>query len=99
MRRLPTAHKLRRALNRSWFLPALFGLMIAFLQDFTRNTTLTNRYWTLFFIVWMVVVSLWNLVFVMPNARRHLAEDRQFFDQQQKRVRRQRNKNRRKNRR
>ncbi len=99
MRRLPTAQRLRRAVNRAWFVPALFGLAIAFLQDFTRNTTLTNRYWTISIFVIMVLVSLWNLVFVLPNLRRHLAEDRQFFEQQLKKIRRQRNKKRKKNRR
>lgn len=93
-RKLPTAAKVRRAVNRSWFIPAWFGLMFAALMDFTRNTTLTNRYWVIIFFIWIGFVSLWNLVFVAPNARRHLMEDRKFFEEHYKRVRRQRNKKR-----
>lgn len=99
LRRLPTANRLRAAINRSWFVPSLFGLTFALLQDFTRNTTLTNRYFTVVIFVWIGLVELWNLIFVAPNAKRHLSEDRQFFDAQQKRLRKQRNKKRRKNRR
>ena len=72
---------------------------IAMLMDFTRNTTLTNRYWVIVFFVWIVVVELWNLVFVAPNLKRHLEEDRVFFERRQKQIRRQRNKKRKKNRR
>ena len=99
LRRLPTAAKVRRAVNRSWFAPAWFGLMFAALMDFTRNTTLTNRFWVLFILLIVALLTLWNLVFVAPNAKKHLMEDRKFFEAQQKRLRRQRNKRRRRNRR
>ena len=96
LRKLPTATKLRRAVNRAFLAPSVLGLMFAFLQDFTRNLTLTNRYWTMLILVWICLVSLWNLVFIAPSARRHLSEDRRFFDERQKRLRQQRSKKRKK---
>lgn len=99
LRKLPTSGRVRRAVNRAWVVPAIFGLMFAALMDFTRNTTLTNRYWVIFLFVVMALVSLWNLVFVAPNVLRHFTEEKKFFEERQKRMRRQRNKKRKKNRR
>lgn len=98
-RHLPTAQKLRTAINRSWFVPALIGLMFAFLQDYTRNTTLTNRYWTVFIIVAMVLLSLWNSVFIMPSFKQHMAEDRVHYKQRQKALKQHQRAKRRKRRR
>lgn len=93
-RRLPTARRLRALVVRGWMVPAFFGVFFGLLQAYTRNLTLTNRYFTMFLFAWIALASLWSLVFVAPSVRAHLREERKFFEEQQKRLKNKKRSNR-----
>lgn len=96
LRRLPTAAKLRRAISYAWFSPAIVGLIIALVQNQTRNVTLANRYFTIAVFVWIVVAELWVIINVLPNTLTNLRAERQHFEQQQRQAKRKKRKKNRK---
>ena len=83
-RRLPTAARLRRAVNYAWFSPAVIGLIVALIQNQTRNQTLANRYFTFIVLAWIVVAELWVLINVLPRTLRNLRQERKHFEEQQR---------------
>lgn len=86
MRRLPTAARLRRAVNYAWFTPAIIGLLIALIQNQTRNVTLANRYFTIAVFIWIVVAELWVIINVLPHTLENLRSERIHFEEQQRKA-------------
>ena len=98
LKRLPAIIQLRKAINRAWFVPGFFGLLIAVLQDQTRNVTLTNRYWTVLVFIWIGVVFLWQVVFVLPHLISDIRHEKLLYARQREALKKKRSQRKRKRR-